>query len=133
VRNVKPSARIGEIYIDYYKQVYHTQKFNNLKHKLFKVQHKNLTVQVHVMFDFLVDRSMEEAEAMCLRIGILVNGQFVAIGSCEQIKNRYYRHFILTIKVTPGYRFENLEKIKEIMNEIFPTIKLKETYLVSGI
>jgi len=74
---------------------------------------------------------MQEAEALCLRVGILVSGQFVAIGTCEQIREKYDRHFILTIKVTLGYKFENLEKIKQIMNDIFPTIKFKESYLVS--
>jgi len=76
---------------------------------------------------------MQEAEALCLRIGILVSGQFVSIGTCEKMREKYDRHFILTIKVIPGRQLRNLEKIKQIMNETFPEIKFKGSYLVSGI
>lgn len=74
---------------------------------------------------------MPEAEAMCLRVGILVNGQFTAIGSCEHLKAKHGRNFILNIKIVPGYQLANLEKIKNIIDETFPTIKFKDSYLVS--
>ncbi|XP_018368842.1 PREDICTED: ATP-binding cassette sub-family A member 2-like [Trachymyrmex cornetzi] len=77
----------------------------------------------------ITTHSMPEAEAMCLRIGILVNGQFTAIGSCEYLKAKYGRNFILNIKIIPGYQFTNLEKIKKIINETFPTIRFKDSYL----
>lgn len=76
---------------------------------------------------------MSEAEAMCLRVGILVNGQFTAIGSCEQLKAKHGRNFILNIKVVPGYQLANLEKIKHIIDETFPAIKFKDSYLVSNV
>lgn len=76
---------------------------------------------------------MREAEAMCLRVGIIVNGQFTAIGSCEYLKIKYSRNFILNIKIIPGYQLANLEKIKKIIDETFPAIKFKDSYLVSGI
>lgn len=74
---------------------------------------------------------MSEAEAMCLRVGILVNGQFVAIGSCEHLKAKHGRNFILNIKIVPGFQLENLEKIKKIISDTFPRIKFKDSYLVS--
>ncbi|KYN45163.1 ATP-binding cassette sub-family A member 3 [Trachymyrmex septentrionalis] len=77
----------------------------------------------------ITTHSMREAEAMCLRVGILVNGQFTAIGSCEYLKAKYGRNFILSIKIVPGYQLTNLEKIKKIINETFPTIKFKDSYL----
>ncbi|KYQ46736.1 ATP-binding cassette sub-family A member 3 [Trachymyrmex zeteki] len=77
----------------------------------------------------ITTHSMREAEAMCLRVGILVNGQFTAIGSCEYLKAKYGRNFILNIKIVPGYQITNLEKIKKIINEIFPTIRFKDSYL----
>lgn len=77
--------------------------------------------------------SMSEAEAMCLRVGILVNGQFTAIGSCEHLKAKHGRNFILNIKVVPGYQLANLEKIKNIIDETFPAIKFKDSYLVGKI
>ncbi|XP_012061175.1 PREDICTED: ATP-binding cassette sub-family A member 2-like [Atta cephalotes] len=78
----------------------------------------------------ITTHSMREAEAMCLRVGILVNGQFTAIGSCEYLKAKFGRNFILNIKIVPGYWFTNLEKIKKIINETFPTIRFKDSYLV---
>ncbi|XP_071572404.1 phospholipid-transporting ATPase ABCA3-like [Temnothorax nylanderi] len=77
----------------------------------------------------ITTHSMREAEAMCLRVGIMVNGQFTTIGSCEHLKAKYGRNFILNIKIVPGYQLANLEKIKKIIDEIFPTIKFKDSYL----
>ncbi|XP_018059833.1 PREDICTED: ATP-binding cassette sub-family A member 3-like, partial [Atta colombica] len=77
----------------------------------------------------ITTHSMREAEAMCLRVGILVNGQFTAIGSCEYLKAKFGRNFILNIKIVPGYWFTNLEKIKKIINETFPIIRFKDSYL----
>ncbi|XP_011687936.1 PREDICTED: ATP-binding cassette sub-family A member 2-like isoform X2 [Wasmannia auropunctata] len=77
----------------------------------------------------ITTHSMQEAEAMCLRVGILVNGQFTAIGSCEYLRAIYGRNFILNIKIIPGYQLANLEKIKKIIDEFFPAIKFKDSYL----
>lgn len=76
--------------------------------------------------------SMREAEAMCLRVGIMANGQFTAIGSCEHLKAKYGRNFILSIKIVPGYQLANLDKIKKIISDSFPAIRFKDSYLVSG-
>ncbi|XP_014486242.1 PREDICTED: ATP-binding cassette sub-family A member 2-like [Dinoponera quadriceps] len=73
--------------------------------------------------------SMREAEAMCLRVGILANGQFTAIGTCENLKAKHGRNFIMTIKVVPGFQLGNLEKMKKIIDETFPAIKFKDSYL----
>ncbi|XP_011872819.1 PREDICTED: ATP-binding cassette sub-family A member 2-like isoform X2 [Vollenhovia emeryi] len=77
----------------------------------------------------ITTHSMQEAEAVCLRVGIVVNGQFTAIGSCEQLKAKYGRNFILNIKVVPGYQLATLERIKKIIDETFPAIKFKDSYL----
>ncbi|TGZ46018.1 ATP-binding cassette sub-family A member 3 [Temnothorax longispinosus] len=77
----------------------------------------------------ITTHSMREAEAMCLRVGIIVNGQFTTIGSCEHLKAKYGRNFILNIKIVPGYQLANLEKIKKIIDETFPAIKFKDSYL----
>lgn len=31
---------------------------------------------------------MEECEALCTRLAIMVNGQFKCLGSCQHLKNR---------------------------------------------
>ncbi|XP_067203769.1 ATP-binding cassette sub-family A member 17-like isoform X1 [Linepithema humile] len=77
----------------------------------------------------ITTHSMREAEAMCLRVGILVNGQFVTIGSYEHLRRKHEHNFILSIKVIPGFQFANFEKIKKIIDETFPAIKFKDSYL----
>lgn len=69
---------------------------------------------------------------MCLRVGILVNGQFAAIGSCEHLKAQHGRNFVMSIKVIPGFQLENMEKIKRIIGETFPAITFKDSHLVSA-
>eukprot|EP00833_Pecoramyces_ruminatium_P008113 jgi/Orpsp1_1/1182145/evm.model.c7180000080069.1 len=42
-------------------------------------------------------KSMEEAQYLCDRIGILINGKLVSIGSLEHIRNKYTNYYILEI------------------------------------
>ena len=37
----------------------------------------------------LTSHSMEECEALCTRLGIMVNGSFQCLGSAQHLKNRY--------------------------------------------
>ena len=37
----------------------------------------------------LTTHSMEECEALCTRLAIMVNGQFKCLGSVQHIKSRY--------------------------------------------
>ncbi len=37
----------------------------------------------------LTSHSMEECEALCTRMGIMVNGAFQCLGSAQHLKNRY--------------------------------------------
>ncbi|KAG7199665.1 hypothetical protein KM043_014258 [Ampulex compressa] len=73
--------------------------------------------------------NMQEAEAMCLRVGILVDGQFVAIGSCEQFKEKHGSNFVMSIGIAPGFRVENVEVVKRLIDETFPGIKFKDSHL----
>lgn len=42
------------------------------------------------LFFFFTVFSMEECEALCTRLAIMVNGSFKCLGSPQHIKNRYY-------------------------------------------
>ena len=46
----------------------------------------------------LTSHSMEECEAICTRLAIMVNGQFKCIGSAQHLKNQFSKGFLLTIK-----------------------------------
>jgi ABC-type multidrug transport system ATPase subunit len=37
----------------------------------------------------LTSHSMEECEALCTRLAIMVNGQFKCLGSIQHLKNKY--------------------------------------------
>jgi ABC-type multidrug transport system ATPase subunit len=41
---------------------------------------------------------MEEAEALCPKIGIMVNGKFRCFGSAQHLKNKYGVGYELEIK-----------------------------------
>ena len=44
--------------------------------------------------------SMEECEALCTRIAIMVNGQFKCLGSPQHLKNKFGEGYTLIVKVT---------------------------------
>jgi len=47
----------------------------------------------------LTSHSMEECEALCTRLAIMVNGEFKCIGSTQYLKNRFSKGLVLKIKV----------------------------------
>ena len=50
----------------------------------------------HVLFVCLcLCCSMEECEALCTRLAIMVNGRFKCLGSCQHLKNRWVYHALL--------------------------------------
>merc|ERR1711865_1148069 len=46
----------------------------------------------------LTTHSMEEAEALCSRIGVMVNGELVALGPAQHLKSVFGRGFSMTVK-----------------------------------
>jgi ABC-type multidrug transport system ATPase subunit len=50
----------------------------------------------------LTTHSMEEAEILCDRLGIFVNGQLVCIGSPKEITSRHAGFLVFTITVAAG-------------------------------
>lgn len=49
----------------------------------------------------LTTHSMEEAEAVCDRIAIMVSGRYRCLGTSTQIKNKFGKTFELYLKVKP--------------------------------
>lgn len=47
----------------------------------------------------LTSHSMEECEALCTRLAIMVNGQFKCLGSTQHLKSKFGNGFVLTIKL----------------------------------
>jgi ATP-binding cassette subfamily A (ABC1) protein 12 len=46
----------------------------------------------------LTSHSMEECEALCTRLGIMVNGQFQCLGNIQHLKSKYGKGYSLIIK-----------------------------------
>jgi ATP-binding cassette subfamily A (ABC1) protein 3 len=42
---------------------------------------------------------MEECEALCTRLAIMVNGRFKCLGSTQHLKNKFARGYTLTVKI----------------------------------
>ena len=47
----------------------------------------------------ITTHSMEEAEALCTKMGIMVNGQFKCFGSSQHIKDKYGTGYELELKI----------------------------------
>ncbi|RVE40087.1 hypothetical protein evm_015263 [Chilo suppressalis] len=45
---------------------------------------------------------MEECEALCSRLTIMVNGRFQCLGTPQHLKNKFSEGFTLTIKIRMG-------------------------------
>ena len=73
--------------------------------------------------------SIQDAEALCLRIAILQEGKFVALENCENLKNKHGNNFTLNIKSNPELRrgsMDEIKPIKRMIEETFPGIIYKE-------
>lgn len=54
----------------------------------------------------LTSHSMEECEALCTRLAIMVNGEFKCLGSAQHLKNKFSKGFLLTIKIQKNTEVE---------------------------
>uniref|UniRef100_A0AAR2JQR8 ATP-binding cassette sub-family A member 2 n=1 Tax=Pygocentrus nattereri TaxID=42514 RepID=A0AAR2JQR8_PYGNA len=73
----------------------------------------------------LTSHSMEECEALCTRLGIMVNGRFKCLGSIQHLKNRFGDGYMITV------RTKTTASVKEVIrffNRNFPEAILKERH-----
>ncbi|XP_072932012.1 phospholipid-transporting ATPase ABCA3-like [Epargyreus clarus] len=83
----------------------------------------------------LTSHSMEECEALCTRLTVMVNGRFQCLGTPQHLKNKFSQGFTLTIKMKMS-ESENdctstessTEVIKEYVNDNYRDPKLMEEY-----
>lgn len=72
----------------------------------------------------MTSHSMEECEALCTKLAIMVNGEFKCLGSTQHLKNKFSKGFILTVKAG-----REDPAITARVLETFPSAVLKEKYL----
>ncbi|XP_054155382.1 cholesterol transporter ABCA5-like [Oppia nitens] len=75
----------------------------------------------------LTTHSMEEADALCTRLAIMIKGVVRCIGSIQHLKNKYGAGYVLEIKwntTDPTFG----QKLKQTIESFFTNISLKEEY-----
>lgn len=59
----------------------------------------------------LTTHSMEEAEALCTRIGIVAKGQLKCLGTAQHLKVKFGKGYILTLNLMPELESTNLDDV----------------------
>ncbi|XP_029367229.1 ATP-binding cassette sub-family A member 2 isoform X4 [Echeneis naucrates] len=73
----------------------------------------------------LTSHSMEECEALCTRLGIMVNGRFKCLGSIQHLKNRFGDGYMITVRTKTS---SNVKEVVRFFNRNFPEAVLKERH-----
>uniref|UniRef100_A0A673ZE05 ATP-binding cassette sub-family A member 2 n=1 Tax=Salmo trutta TaxID=8032 RepID=A0A673ZE05_SALTR len=73
----------------------------------------------------LTSHSMEECEALCTRLGIMVNGRFKCLGSIQHLKNRFGDGYMITVRTRTS---SNVKEVVRFFNRNFPEAVLKERH-----
>lgn len=76
----------------------------------------------------LTTHSMEEADALCTRLGIMVKGVMRCLGSIQHLKSLYGAGYILEIKWNAQSEIINAEHVKRFVSEIFEEFIVKESF-----
>jgi len=78
----------------------------------------------------LTSHSMEECEALCTRLGIMVNGEMQCIGGIEHLKSKFAQGFCLTIKLKflRATDDERLKALNEQITSVFNPCVLKDKH-----
>ncbi|XP_026071559.1 ATP-binding cassette sub-family A member 1 [Carassius auratus] len=74
----------------------------------------------------LTSHSMEECEALCTRMAIMVNGQFKCLGSIQHLKSRFGEGYTLIIRVSAAQA--DLCTVETFVRDTFPGSTLKEKH-----
>ncbi|XP_034943566.1 ATP-binding cassette sub-family A member 2-like [Chelonus insularis] len=77
----------------------------------------------------LTTHSIDEAEALCNRVGILVDGHLVTTGTCENLVEKQGNKYIITIILQPQASKETAEKINELVNSLIYSVQFTGRHL----
>ncbi|XP_054645244.1 phospholipid-transporting ATPase ABCA1-like isoform X2 [Dunckerocampus dactyliophorus] len=77
----------------------------------------------------LTSHSMEECEALCTRMAIMVNGSFRCLGSVQHLKNRFGDGYTIILHLTDTSKSDpDSCPINNYITHTFPAIELKEQH-----
>ncbi|KAH0628410.1 hypothetical protein JD844_009534 [Phrynosoma platyrhinos] len=74
----------------------------------------------------LTSHSMEECEALCTRMAIMVNGRFRCLGSVQHLKNRFGDGYTIIVRIAGAN--PNLKPVQDFFELAFPGSVLKEKH-----
>ncbi|XP_030636239.1 phospholipid-transporting ATPase ABCA1 [Chanos chanos] len=74
----------------------------------------------------LTSHSMEECEALCTRMAIMVNGRFKCLGSIQHLKSRFGEGYTVIVRVSGSPPV--LAPVEKFMRDSFPDGLLKEKH-----
>uniref|UniRef100_A0A8C0FTL6 P-type phospholipid transporter n=1 Tax=Bubo bubo TaxID=30461 RepID=A0A8C0FTL6_BUBBB len=74
----------------------------------------------------LTSHSMEECEALCTRMAIMVNGRFRCLGSVQHLKNRFGDGYTIVVRIAGAN--PDLKPVEEFFGHAFPGSVLKEKH-----
>uniref|UniRef100_A0A8C0LPF4 ATP-binding cassette sub-family A member 17-like n=1 Tax=Canis lupus dingo TaxID=286419 RepID=A0A8C0LPF4_CANLU len=76
----------------------------------------------------ITSHSMEECEALCTRLAIMVEGQFKCLGSPQHLKSKFGSGYSLRAKIRSDGQQEALEEFKAFVNLTFPGSVLEDEH-----
>uniref|UniRef100_A0A673C9K9 Zgc:172302 n=1 Tax=Sphaeramia orbicularis TaxID=375764 RepID=A0A673C9K9_9TELE len=77
----------------------------------------------------LTSHSMEECEALCTRMAIMVNGRFQCLGSVQHLKNRFGDGYTIILRLADSKPNEaSSVSVDSYIRNSFPGIELKEQH-----
>uniref|UniRef100_A0A4W4H932 ABC transporter domain-containing protein n=1 Tax=Electrophorus electricus TaxID=8005 RepID=A0A4W4H932_ELEEL len=78
----------------------------------------------------ITSHSMEECEALCTRLAVMVNGQFKCLGSPQHLKSKFGSGYTLLAKVhlEPDLEEMDLQLFKDFIESTFPGSLLKDEH-----
>jgi ATP-binding cassette subfamily A (ABC1) protein 3 len=75
----------------------------------------------------ITTHSMEEAEALCTRIGIMVKGQLRALGELQHLKHKFGSGYEIILQLKPGPEdgYEaRVQQVKDFLEALYPDVSL---------
>jgi ABC-type multidrug transport system ATPase subunit len=77
----------------------------------------------------LTSHSMEEVEALCTRVGIMVKGQFLCLGSVQHLKSKYLDGYTIDVHCEGGTPDADVQEVVSlILTETLPGSTLVEQH-----
>nr|XP_025721961.1 ATP-binding cassette sub-family A member 3-like [Callorhinus ursinus] len=68
----------------------------------------------------ITSHRMEECDAFCTRLAIMVQGKFLCLGSPQHLKNKFGNIYILKVKVKIDAQEDKLDRLKYFITLTFP-------------